>query len=67
MGLAEFLSIMNLAFSAVFRAKSELLHEEDKYDFVKPEAMTMSMAVSNLWTSLLRAMMSLGLDMSLLR
>ena len=67
MGLAEFLSFLNLAFSAAFRTKSELLHEEDKHDFVKPEAMTGSMAVSNLWTSLPRAMMSPGLDMSLLR
>ncbi len=64
MGLAEFLSFLNLVFSAAFRTKSELLHEEDKHDFVKPE--TMTMAVSNLWTSLPRAMMSPGLDLSLL-
>jgi hypothetical protein len=67
MGLPEILSFLNLAFSAAFRTKSELLQEEDKHDFVKPEAITRSMAVSNLWTSLPRAMMSPGLDMSLLR
>ena len=66
MGLAEFLSFLNLAFSAAFRTKSELLHEEDKHDFVKPEAMTRSMAMSNMWTSLPKAMMSPGLDMPLL-
>ena len=49
MGLAEFLSFDNLAFSAAFWTKSELLHEEDKHDFGKPEAMTRSMAVSNLY------------------
>ena len=36
MGLAEFLSFTNLAFSAAFRTKSELLHEEDKHDFARP-------------------------------
>ncbi len=67
MGWAEFLSFLNLAFSAAFRTKSELLHEESKHDFVKAEAITKSMAVSSLWTSLSRAMMSPGLDLSLLK
>ena len=47
MGLAEYLSFLNLAFSVAFRTKSELFHEEDKHDFVKPEAITKSMAVSS--------------------
>ena len=67
MGWAEFLSFLNLAFSIAFRTKSELLHEEDKHDFVKLEGITRSMAVSSLWTSLPKAMMSLGLELSLLR
>jgi phosphoribosylaminoimidazole-succinocarboxamide synthase len=67
MGLAEILSFLNLAFFVDFRTKSEILQEEDKHDFVKLEAITRSMAVSSLWTSLPRAMMSPGLDLSLLR
>ncbi len=67
MGLGEILFFLNFAFSAAFRTKSELIHEEDKHDFFKPEAMTRSMAVSSLWTSLPRAMMSPGRDMSFLR
>ena len=67
MGLAEFLSFLNLVFSTAFRTKSELLHEEDKHDFVKPEVMTRSMAVSSLWTSFPKAMMSPGLELSFLR
>ena len=67
MGLTELLSFLNLAFSGVFRTRSELLHEEEKHEIVKPEAMTSSMTVSNLWTSLPRAMMSPGLDLSFLR
>jgi len=46
MGLTEFLSSLNLTFSAALKTKSELLHEEDKHDFVKPEAITGSMAMS---------------------
>ncbi len=67
MGWDEFLSFLNLAFSAAFRTKSELLYEEDKHDFVNPEAITRSMDVSSLWTSLPIAMMSPCLDLSLLR
>ncbi len=67
MGLMEFKSFLNLVFSAAFRTKSELLLEEDKHDLVKPETTTKSMAVSSLWTSLPRAKMSPGLDLSPLR
>ena len=49
MGLmTDFLSFSNFAFSVAFRTKLELLHEEVKHDFVSPEAITMSIAVSNL-------------------
>jgi hypothetical protein len=67
MGLAEFLSFLNLAFSTAFKTKSELVHEEDKHDYVMLEAITRSMTVSSMWTSLPRAMMSPGLDLFLLR
>jgi hypothetical protein len=40
MGWVEFMTFLNLAFSAAFRTTSELLHEEDKHDFVSPEAIT---------------------------
>ena len=46
MGFMERLSLMNLARSAPLSTKSELLEDEDKHDFVKPEAMITSMAVS---------------------
>ncbi len=48
MGLIEFISFLNLVFSAVFRTKLELLQEGDKHDFESPEAITKSMAVSSL-------------------
>jgi hypothetical protein len=48
MGMMEFTSFLNLAFSAAFRTKSELLQEEDKHDFLNPEAITKSMAVSSM-------------------
>jgi hypothetical protein len=48
MGLMVFKSFLNLAFSAALSTKSELLQEEDKHDFFKPEATTRSMDVSNL-------------------
>ena len=64
MGFTRFLSFPNLAFSAALRTKSELLHGEDKHDLVSQEAITMSIAVSNLWTSLPRAIISPGLDLS---
>ena len=63
----EFMSFFNLAFSAAFKTKSELLQEEDKHDFVNPEAIAKSLVVSSLCTSLRRAKMSHGLDLSLLR
>jgi hypothetical protein len=34
-----------LALSTLLRIKSELLQEEDKHDFVRPEAITMSIVV----------------------
>ena len=67
MGLMEFMSFLNLVFSAALRTKSELLQEENKQDFVSPEAIINSMVVSILWTSLPRAKISPGLDLSLLR
>ncbi len=67
MGWVEFLSFLNLEFSAALRTKSELLQEESKHDFVKAEAITMSIAVSSLWICQSRAMMSSGLDLSLLK
>ena len=45
-GLTDLLSFLNLTRSAPLRTKSELFEEEDKHDFVKPEAITRSMAVS---------------------
>ena len=63
----EFMSFLNLVFSVAFRTKSELLQEEDKHDFVSPEAIIKSMVVSILWTFLPRAKMSPGLDLSLRR
>jgi len=44
--LTDLLSLPNLALSAPLRTDSGLLQEEDKHDFVRPEAMTMSIAVS---------------------
>ena len=58
MGLTDRLSLPNLAVSAPLRTKSELLQEEDKHDFMRPEAMTMPIAMSNMWTSRPGAMMS---------
>ena len=64
MRLTDLLSFPNLTFSAAFKTKLELLHEEDKHDFVSPEAITISIAVSSMWTPMYRAMMSPGLDLS---
>ncbi len=66
-GLADLLSFPNLTRSAPLRTKSELFEELDKHDFVNPEAMTRSIVVSILWTSLPSARMSPGLDLSLRR
>jgi hypothetical protein len=66
-GLTDLMSFPNLARSAPLSTKSELLEEEDKHDFVRREAMTRSIAVSILWTSLRRARMSPGRDLSLRR
>ena len=66
-GLTDLLTFLNLTRSAPSRRKSELFEEEDKHDFVKPEAITRSMAVSILWTSLPSARMSPGRDLSLRR
>ncbi len=55
---ADLMSFPSLARSTALRTKSEPLEEEDKQDFVSPEAMTRSMAMSIMWTSLPRAMMS---------
>ncbi len=43
--LTDLLSLPNLALSTLLRIKSELLQEEDKHDFVRPEAITMSIVV----------------------
>jgi hypothetical protein len=48
MGLMEFMSFLNLDFSAALRTKSELLHEERRHDFVHPDAITKSMTMSSL-------------------
>jgi hypothetical protein len=63
----KLVSFLNLVFSAAFKTKSELLQEEDEHDFVSPEAITKSMDVSSMWTSLPRAKMSPCLYLSLLR
>jgi hypothetical protein len=63
-GFTDLRSFPNLTRSAPLRTKSELLEEEDKHDFVRAEAITKSIAVSNLWTSLPRAKMSPGRDLS---
>jgi hypothetical protein len=67
MGFAEFKSFLNLDFSAAFSTISELLSMEDKHDFCRAEAITRSIAVSSMWTSLPRAIISPGLDLSFLR
>ncbi len=41
-GLTDLMSFPNLALSAPLMEKSELLQEEDKHDFVRPEAMIKS-------------------------
>jgi len=66
-GLTDLMSFPNLTRSAPLRTKSELLEDDDKHDFVKPEAMTMPIAVSIMWTSLPKAKMSTGRDLSLRR
>ena len=66
-GLQDLMSFAHFVDSEVLRTKLELLHEEDKHNLVNPEAMTMSMAESILWTSLLRAMMSPSRDLSMRR
>ena len=67
MGFTEFKTFLNLDFSAALSTMSELLPVEDKHDFCKAEAITESMAVSSRWTSLLRAKMSPGMDLSFRR
>jgi hypothetical protein len=66
-GFADLLSFPNLTRSAPLSTKSELLEEEDKHDLVRAEAITRSIAVSILWTSLPSARMSPGRDLSLRR
>ncbi len=58
------MSFLNFVFFAALSTISELFVMEVKHDFWKAEAMTMPMAVSSLWTSLPRAMMSPGRDLS---
>ena len=45
-------SFLNFVLSAALSTISELFGMEVKHDLCKAEAMTMSIAVSNLWTSL---------------
>jgi len=66
LGVDEFKSYLNFDFSAALSTVSELLLMEDKHDLCKAEAITMSIAVSSLWTSLPRAIMSPSLDLSFL-
>jgi hypothetical protein len=66
-GFDEIKSFLNFVFSCALSTISELFVMEVKHDFCKAEAMTMSIAVSDLWTSLPRAMMSPGRDLSFLR
>ena len=66
-GFADLLSFPNLTRSAPLSTKSELLEEEDKHDLVRAEAITRSIVVSILWTSLPSARMSPGRDLSLRR
>ena len=47
-GFTDLLSLLNLALFAPLRSKLELLQEEDKHNFVRPEAMTTSIVVPNL-------------------
>ena len=67
MGFNEFKSFLNFDFSAAMSTISELLLMDDKHDFCKAEAITMSIAVSIMWTSLPIAIMSHGLDLSFFR
>jgi hypothetical protein len=66
-GLTDLPSFPNLTRSAPLRTQSELLEEEVKLNFVRPEAITRSIAVSILWTSIPKAKMSPGRDLSLRR
>ncbi len=66
-GLTDLLSFPNFTRSAPLRTKSDLFEEEDKHDFVKPEAITKSVAVSILRATLPSARMSPGRDLSLRR
>ena len=66
-GLHDLVSFANFFDLAALRTKSELLPDEDKHDLVSPKAMTMSMTVSILWTSMPKAMMSPGRDLSMRR
>jgi hypothetical protein len=66
-GFQDLLFFANFVDSAALRIKSELLLEGDKHDLVNPEAKTMSMDESLQWTSLPRAMMSPGRDLSMRR
>ena len=65
--LQDLLSFAKFADSAALSTKSELLQEEYKHDLVNPKAMTMSIAESIIWTSLLRATMSPGRDLFMRR
>ncbi len=66
-GLADLPSFPSLTRSAPLRTKSELFEERVKHDCVKLEAITRSIAVSIMWTSLPSARMSHGRDLSLRR
>ena len=66
-GFVEMESFLNFVLSAALSTISELFVVEVKHDFCKAEAMTMSMAVSILWTSLPKAKMSPGRDLSFLK
>ena len=66
-GLKDLLFFANFVDPTALSTKLELLHEEDKHNLVNPEAMTVPMAESILWTSLPRAMMSPGRDLPMRR
>ena len=65
--IVEIKSFLNFVLSAALSTISELFVVEVKHDFCRAEAMTMSMAVSIQWTSLPKAMMSPGRDLSFLK
>ena len=63
-GRLHLLSLVNLAFSAIRREKSELLAWLDNHDFARPETIAPSIVVSFRYTPFPRATTSQGRELS---